>query len=57
MKISALSRSNHNRGKPIKVFDKEINKVYIFNKMSELSKMFLVSLQYFSNRLKGKNSF
>ena len=54
MKISALSCSNHNIGKSIKVFDKETNKVYIFNKMSELSKMFGVSLPYFSNRFKGK---
>jgi hypothetical protein len=48
MRASALCRLNHNRGKSITAFDK----------MSELSKMFGVSLQYFSKHLgKGKNSF
>jgi len=58
MKTSALSRINTNRGQPVKVFDKETNKIYTFSKMSELSKMFGVSIQYFSKRLgKGTNSF
>jgi hypothetical protein len=51
MKISALSRLNHNRGKAIKIFDKETNKTYNFSKINELSKMFGVNLQYFSSRL------
>ena len=33
MKTSALSRSNNNRGKAIKIFDKETNKVYTYSKM------------------------
>lgn len=53
MRASALSRVKHNRGKPIKVFDKETNKVYILSKMSELSDMFGVSVQYFSKHLGG----
>jgi group I intron endonuclease len=58
MRASALCRLNHNRGKSITVFDKETNETYAFDKMSELSKMFGVSLQYFSKHLgKGKNSF
>ena len=58
MKTSALSRLNNNRGQAVKVFDKETNKIYTFSKMSELSKMFAVSIQYFSKRLgRGTNSF
>jgi group I intron endonuclease len=58
MRASALCRLNHNRGQPMTVFDKETNETYAFDKMSELSKMFGVSLQYFSKNLgKGKNSF
>jgi group I intron endonuclease len=58
MRASALCRLNHNRGKSITVFDKETNETYAFDKMSELSKMFGVSLPYFSKHLgRGKNSF